>query len=396
MSTEHVAGSGAQVAPVPARDTLPGPGSGRPEASIAWAVATGVLGAGMLVMPPVVAGLAGTDSLSVWTAHILLGGAVSLLLALLVRGRTGPAPLAASTGVLLGRWAERLVDAVYALAFTAGQAAIAWFTAACALAAVEGTVRPPGTAGLLVALGVLGVALALALSPLRLSSTLLRRRPWVTGAVALACAALAWPLVSPDASTPLTLPGVRPEGALWLALAALFFAGVGWEAVTSAVPTTRTTAGRTAAGVGLGVVVVAVVYLGLAAVREAAAPEPLPVWARLSLGATVAVLLTSYCFTNIRTAARIAARLRPDGAGSSRMLVAAVGAVCCGFAVAGGREGAVPLLLLGPALGAFTAYTTGAVAALRHGGPLLRCGAAAVLLALMATAVQTLRVLLSG
>lgn len=398
MNTERLTGGGAQVAPPPAGAATRASGPGRPEAAVGSAVATGVLGAGMLVMPPVVAGVAGADSLGAWTAHIVLGGGVSLLLALLVRGRTEPASVAATSGVLLGPRAERLVDGVYALAFTAGQAAIAWFTATCVLAAVDGTVRPAGTAGVLVALGVLAVALALALSPLRPSPALLRLRPWATGALALVCAVVAWPSASPGASTPLTLPGTH-EGAFWVALAALFFAGVGWEAVTSAVPGARTTAARTAVGVGLGVAVVAAVYLGLAAVREAfdgAAPQPLPPWARLALGAAVTVLLTSYCFTNIRTAARLAARLRPETDGASRPLIAVVGAVCCGFAVAGAREGAVPLLLLGPALGACTAYATGSVAALRHGGPLLRCGAAVVLLALVATALQTIRVLLSG
>lgn len=41
----------------------------------------------MVVMPPVVAALAGGHSLLVWSAHILLGGSISLMLALLVRAR---------------------------------------------------------------------------------------------------------------------------------------------------------------------------------------------------------------------------------------------------------------------------------------------------------------------
>jgi amino acid efflux transporter len=403
MSAQHVAAGTVQAEPAqpaPAPEPSPGPATGRPTTTIATAVATGVLGAGMLVMPPVVAGMAGTDGLGAWSAHILIGGSVSLLLALLVRGRSLPAPLAVTVGDLVGPRAQRLVDVVYAVAFTAGQAAIAWFTATCVLAAVEGTVRPSGATGLLVALAVLVVALCLALSPLHPPAAVLRLRPWLTGATGLLCAAVAWPAAAPDASTPLTLPAVGPEDAFWVVLAALFFAGVGWETVTHAVPIARTTAGRTAAGVALGASAVAAVYLGLAAVRQvsggAAVPRPLPAWVHPALGAAVTVLLASYCFTNIRTAARIAARLRPGTDGASRPLIAVVGAVCCGFAVAGARTGAVPLLLLGPAAGAFTAYVTGSVAALRHGGRLLRCGASVVLLALVAAAVQTVRVLFSG
>jgi len=369
--------------------------------AIAGGVAREVLGAGMVIMPAVVADLTGDGSLRAWTVHILLGGTVSLLLALLVHGTGRSLSLAATVGATLGPRAAGLVNAVFAVAFTAGQAAIAWFAATCVLAAAQGTVQPPGRTGLLVALGVLATALALALGPLRLPASVLRARPWAAGVVALGCAACAWPAApGPDAHTPLVPSSLQPGGAFWLAVAALFFAGVGWEAVTSVVPDAPTTAGRTAAGVGVGVAVVAAVYLGLAAVRDVAdgagAPEPPVAWVRWTLAGAVLVVLTSYCLTNIRTAARIAAEVQPGVAGPRRPLVVAVGALCCGFAVIGVRDGCVPLLLLGPGVAAVTGYAAGAVAALRGGGPLLRCGAVLVLLALAATAVQTVRSLLPG
>lgn len=361
----------------------------------------------MLVMPPVVAALAGGDSLLVWSAHILLGGSVSLMLAMLVRARVRSTSLAGAVGALLGSWAERAVDGAFAIAFTAGQAAIAWFTATCLLTAVDGSLPSPGADGLLLALGLLTVAVLAALSPLVLPAAVLRLRLWAAGAVALACAAWGWPAAPAAGShTPFVPSGLSPDGALWLALAALFFAGVGWEAVTTVVPTAAAGPRRTATGVALGVASVAVVYLGLAAVHRLAAGAPAaqdPVSAPLRwvFAVATAAVLTSYIFTNVRTAARIAARLRPDGRGPSergpgKALIAAVGIACCAFACAGALDGAVPLLLLGPAAAALIGYALAAVAAVRRGGPLLRCAGALALLVLLGIAVLAVPFLLGG
>lgn len=373
----------------------PGPDTGgragrRPELEIAAKVSGGVLGAGMLVMPPVVAALAGRYSLPVWSAHILIGGSVSLVLATLVAARVRSSSLAGALGDLLGTWAERAVDGAFAIAFTAGQAAIAWFAGTCLLTAVGGALPRPGTDGLLLALGVLVVAVLAALSPLTLPAAVLRLRPWAAGTVALLCAAQGWPAVSAaDARTALAPPGLSPDGALWLALMALFFAGVGWEVVTTAVPVTGAGPRRTAAGVVLGAACVSAVYLGLAAVQRLATgtpatPDPGPAPLRWALAAATAVLLTSYCFTNVRTAARIASRLYPGGRSAggrpARAVIVAVGAACCAFAWIGARDGAVPLLLLGPAAAAVIGYALAATAAVRRGGPLQRCAGAVLLL----------------
>ncbi|MFE5793162.1 amino acid:polyamine antiporter [Streptomyces sp. NPDC056503] len=364
-------------------------------------MARGVLGAGMPVMPPVVAALAGADGLLVWTAHVLLGGSVALVLAALVRTRVGPTSLAGAVGALLGTGAERVVDGVFAVAFTAGQAAIAWFAATLLLTAADGAPPRAGTAGLPLALAVLVAAGAAALGPWTPPAAVLRWRLWLTGALALACAVWVWPgdLAAGAAGTPLApaapsglpgipgLPGLSGNGALWLALAALFFAGVGWESVTGAVPAAAAGPRRTAAGVLLGTAVVAAVYLGLAAV-QGRGPHPLaPAPLRWALAGATAAVLTSYVFTNIRTAARIAARLhpagrRPSGHLPARALVVAVAAACCAFAWAGARDGGVPLLLLGPAAAALVGYALGAAAAVRHGGPALRSAGALLLLVL--------------
>ncbi|ATE55464.1 amino acid:polyamine antiporter [Actinosynnema pretiosum] len=351
---------------------------------IAAHLSGGVLGAAMLVMPPVVAALTGGRAPLVWAAHVALGGAVALVLAELVRARVPPAALAGAVGALLGPWAARVVDGVFAVAFTAGQAAIAWFAATCLLAAPGGALPEPGVDVLLVALAVLVVAVLAALSPFPPPPSALRLRPWVTGALALACVVLGWPgAPQAGAHTPFAPTGLPPGGAVWLALAALFFAGVGWESVTSVVPAVAAGARRTAGGVALGVAAVAVVYVGLSAAPAATTAAEVPGPLRWALAVALLLVLTSYCFTNVRAAARITARLHPDWR-PGRVVVAVVGLACCAFACAGARDGAVPLLLLGPAAAALVGYALAAVAAVRRGGPALRCAGAALLLVLVA------------
>jgi len=407
MEPAGTAVSGAALAP-----RRPGTDPGdrtarRPELEIAAHVSSSVLGAGMVIMPPVVAALAGGHSLLVWSAHILLGGSISLMLAMSVRARVRSTSLAGAVGALLGSWAQRAVDGAFAIAFTAGQAAIAWFAATCLLTAANGSLPRPGADGLLLALGVLAVAVLAALSPFSLPAIVLRLRPWATGALALVCAASGW-LAAPavGSHTPLAPSGLSADGGQWLALAALFFAGVGWESVTAVVPVAAAGPRRTASGVALGVAAVAVVYLGLATVQRLAAgaqaaQDSVSAPLRWVFAGAMALVLTSYCFTNVRTAARIATRLRPgerclSERGPAKAVIAAVGTACCAFACAGARDGAVPLLLLGPAAAALTGYALAAAAAVRCGGPLLRCAGASVLLVLVGVAVLAVPSLSGG
>jgi amino acid efflux transporter len=360
----------------------------RPEREVTLALSRGVLGAGMLVMPPVVMRLASGYALLAWSYQLAVGAAVSLLLALWVRGEAVPLSLASAAARGLGERAGWVVNAVFAVAFTSGQAAIAWFAAASVTAGFGASrwVTPAVT------LGVILTALSAALSPLRVPAALLRARPWATGLTAAACAWCVWP--SGPGQSALNPAGLGLGAGFWLAVLTLFFAGVGWEAVTRAVPGRDLSPGRVTQGVGLGVAVIASVYLTLAALaglRPTAAPAS--GWAHAGLGVIAAILLTSYCFTNIRTASGIAARLNP-GWRPTRGLTLAVGALCLFFCLLGDRDGGVPFLLLGPAAAAVTGYTAGALAVLRQGSPPLRALAAVVLLALAAPVALGVRALL--
>jgi amino acid efflux transporter len=156
----------------------------------------------------------------------------------------------------------------------------------------------------------------------------------------------------------------------------------------------------------MGVASVAIVYLGLATVLRLAAGAPAaqdsvsgPL--RWVFAIATAAVLTSYCFTNVRTAARIATRLRPgepspSERGTAKAVIAVVGAACCAFACVGVWDGAVPLLLLGPAAAALIGYALAAAAAVRHGGLLLRCAGASVLLVLVGIPLFAVPALLGG
>lgn len=133
----------------------------RPVRGIAVSLAGNVLGAGMLLMPSVVEGTAGAASLRAWGVHLALGGAVTLLLAGIVAGACSNR-LSGTLSVLLGPWAGRLVDAVYTVAFTFGQAAIAWLAAVCVLSVFSPLPLAPDLSGAALASGVLLVGTLLA------------------------------------------------------------------------------------------------------------------------------------------------------------------------------------------------------------------------------------------
>lgn len=340
--------------PEPAVGVTPAVGTGH---DVTTTVVRGVLGAGMLVVPPVVLALAGGADLLVWVAHLVLGTAVCVLLARLgAHGRWAPAPVSVVLGAALGPGARRAVDGCFAVAFAAGQAAIAWFVVT---ALPEAGGPGGGPDGRWLAAGLLVLAAAAALAPVRLPDAVLRARRVVAGGLAAACGVCGWP----GDAVAFVPAGTTTTAAVWLAFAATLFAGVGWEAVTEArTGADDASARRTTSAVLRAAAVVAAVYLGLALLTRwspasgVAADVPL---VRPLLGAAVALVLVSYVMTNLRAAARIAARLvrGPDDPPTTpRGLVVAVAALACALVVAADRPGAVPLLLLGPAAAAAVTY----------------------------------------
>ncbi|MDQ0425384.1 MULTISPECIES: hypothetical protein [Cellulomonas] len=363
--------------------------SGDDVRTVARHVVGGVLGAGVLVVPPVVATLAGGADLLLWAGHVLLGGTVGVLLGVHA-ARTGrrPLPVSAVVGATWGEGARRCVDVTYAVAFAAGQAAIVWFAVVGVRAAVPVSSGPfPAVAPL----ALLAAAAAVAASPVRVPLALLRVRPWVAGALAAAWGAIGWP--DPGAGGAFAPDGVTGAGALWLAGAALLFAGIGWEGVTRAGGPAGPPARDTARGVVVAAVAVGAVYLALAAVGRTrplvGTGADLPA-VHAAVAAASALVLASYVVTNLRTAASIAARVRAvptAGRGPARGLVLAVAALSGVLVVLGDRDGAVPLLLLGPAAAATLAYALAAAAATRDGGRAARwAGGAVVVLLVTATA----------
>lgn len=345
-------------------------GAGGPRAvwSVAASLSGSVLGAGMLLMPSVVRGVAGPFSLWAWVAHLALGTSVALLLARTVATRR-PERLSDALSGLLRPSAGRLVDIVYAVAFTFGQAAIAWFAAVCVLAVFPVPLPARGAVGALLACGVLVVALSLASVGPAPGAGMSRARRWLTGLVALGCAFTALP--ESGAASGVLVLDVPSFSGFWLALAALFFAGVGWESVTESVPAQRRAPRRAAVGVLLGAGIVTVVHLTLAAVSQYAAvpwsDDGAPDVVRYTLAVLVLVLAVSYCSTNIRTAAAITSRALSTENSPAAVPVWPVGLVCMAWVWPAAREGGIVLLLLGPAAGAWTAYMVSAVAVARQG-----------------------------
>ncbi|WP_017607097.1 APC family permease [Nocardiopsis xinjiangensis] len=361
--------------------------------TVAVSLSGSVLGAGMLLMPSVVWGNTGPASFWAWGTHLVLGTWIALLLAVVVIDRP-PDRLSGTVSGLLHPSAGRLVDTVYAAAFTFGQAAIAWFAALCVLPVLVPFRASHAALGATLACGVLVAASLLAVRGPAFGSRAARARRWLTGLVALGCAfALVPAAEDPDVLT----ADVSASSGFWLTLAALFFAGVGWESVTVSVPEQARRGRRAVAGVLLGSVIVASVYSGLAAVHHYAADTSpfggVPDAVRYTLAVLVLLLSISYCATNIRTAAAIASRALSTERAPASVPVWLVGLVCLLWVWPAAREGGVVFLLLGPAAGAWTAYTVAAVAIARGGTARYRflgSGLVVVLLVIMAGTLHAL------
>jgi amino acid efflux transporter len=346
-------------------------------------LASSILGAGLLLAPPVVAGLAGPAAPAAWLIHLGLGAAFSMALGLHAQARGRPTSIAELTGAALGGWGERAVLASYFGGFTVGQAAIA--LAAGHFAAVGfGWSQPAAAAAagcVLLAVATLGAA-----AGIQLDDRARRCRLAATAALAgYGCARPEW-----FAAVHLLPDGVRRwfTGAVFVA----FFAGVGWESSARIGPSV---AGRRRliGAVLLGAALVGCAYLGLALllqVRSAGAvglPDGL---LDRALALAAAATLALYCMTNLTAAAGLARALRARstagtaGPGRVGRTVPPVGAASIGLVVLAAIIGWSPgQLLIGPCLATCTGYLLAGVATARAGAGVSRVAAGLVAAALI-------------
>lgn len=325
------------------------------------ALAGNVLGAGMLVVPPIAAGLAGVLAPAAWVIHLLLGAVFSAALGSLALARpAAPASIVGLTGAVLGRRAGTALVAVYLCGFVVGQAALATvagrFAALCSDAMRS-------AAALALAVLVIAAATAGCLGGVTLGPGARRIRLLVT--LVLAVYGCARPDLFQAAGL---VPGTHwPAAALFL----LLFAGVGWEG-SARLASRAGTQRCLMATVGLGAAMVATVFLGLVlllGVPGSHGPAALNGPDRIAAGCAVPLLLC-YCLTNVAAAAQFARTLGMRG---DRTATASVGTGCLMVLLGGAAIGLGPAgLLAGPASATLTGYLLACAACLRGGSAATR------------------------
>jgi amino acid efflux transporter len=335
-------------------------------------LAEGVLGAGLLLLPPVVAGVAGSAAPAAWGVQLLIGASVAAALGSLAAYRRRPGSLPELLADVLGPAARRALVAVYLVGFTVGQAALALAAGRLLLAALD--VRPAGAAPVLVGVGVLALGAAGA------------RLPWGTGArrarlavvLAVALVGCARPELFGAAGL-LDLPGGdRAAVAVFL----LFFASVGWESAgRSPGP------GRVLPATAVALLAVGLVQLSLALLLDtrAATAGTDPGWSLRVVAAAGSVTLTAFVATNLAAASRFATELGAPGGGRT-VLGPAVAAACALVAAAAAGWGLTALLLV-PSAATCTGYLLGCLAVARGGSKKYQWSAAALAALLILVAI---------
>ncbi len=315
-------------------------------------LALAVLGAGMILSPPVTAGLAGGQGLLAFLEHLAVGGTFSLAVGMLGRRRGQVSGLAD----LAGTRVSRLVTGLYLAGFISGQAAIA-LTSGWLIG--FGLQTGSELVAVIFGIGVVAVVVLANLAGLRLPGRARNWRVLITFLFAVAlCSDHNLLRVSE------MLPAVHGRE-LWAAAFLLLFAGVGWE--RSAVLASSAGSGRSlAAAVVFGWTLAGSGYLvlwGIVATAGRTGSVPWPAgWSRV-LALLTAVLLASFCMTNVDAAggflARLVSTLRWPGPARRPATVIAVGAaVCLVLACALAGNWHAYQLLAGPAAAALLIYLT--------------------------------------
>ncbi|MCF2570926.1 APC family permease [Brevibacterium sp. UCMA 11754] len=216
-----------------------------------------ILGAGVLVLPGQIASSAGPASLLSWVLACAIGAMLALLFVSLARRLPGAGGIATYVGQAYGATAGGLAGWMYFSAGAIGQivvpltggyyvaeafslsSAFAYLTAAGILAVAVGA----NLVGAKVSTGArLGLALTVALA---LLTTII----------------VAIPRMDSDRLTPFAPHGLPPIGS---GVIVLFFAFAGWEAVAHLVGEFRDPRRDVPRAVGITIVIVTVLYLGIA------------------------------------------------------------------------------------------------------------------------------------
>lgn len=328
------------------------------------ALATGVLGVGLILSAPITAGLAGDLGWLAWLTHLVIGGLFSFTAGLLALSRGPVTGLADLVGSAWGSTGSRTVTALYLAGFIVGQAAIALtagrligYTLGLAGASALSDDVAVGSAAAVVA-----IAAGVNIGRYRLPESV---RKWRVPAALMVGLAL-----SADPATlrgSLMLPAIG-GAAFWPAVFLLLFAGVGWEKSA-----TLANSLRSARALGLAILVgwsiISAGYLLVGAVAETVGRGSQYSWSpdmsRMVAG-LAAVLLTSFCVTNIEAAAgflsKIASRVaRPVGTGAVALAVGVT--LACARAVGWQSY----QLLTGPAAATLAIYLITLCSGLRSG-----------------------------
>lgn len=351
-------------------DTRAGPAPSTRASAVrpAWqgglAIALAVLGAGLILSPPITVGLAGRQGWLAFLAHLVLGGTFCFAVGVLGRIRgpvSGLAELAGKAGwPAFGRvGAARVVTSLYLGGFIAGQAAIA-LTAGWLIGYVlNGSGRSAASNLMAVGSGVGVIVFAVAVNAAGRSVPRSARNWRILVAFLLAVALCSDPGLLRASEM---LPVIRgPE--FWTATFLLLFAGVGWErsaALASSVGSDR----AMARAVLSGWVIVAAAYLVLCVIAEISRGAGQGVWPSAmsrSLALLAAALLASFCVTNVEAASGFLVTLapvagKPDRLSRPAAAVAVGTAVSLVLACALGAGWHAYQLLAGPAVATLLIY----------------------------------------
>ena len=217
-----------------------------------------ILGAGVLVLPGQVASAAGPASLLSWVFACAIGATLALLFVSLARRLPGAGGIATYVGQAYGSTAGGLAGWMYFSAGAIGQTVVpltGGYYVAAAFSLNSGWAY-------LTAAGILAVAVGANLVGAKVSTGAQLGLALTVALALLMTIIVAIPRMDSDRLTPFAPHGLPPIGS---GVIVLFFAFAGWEAVAHLVGEFRRPNRDVPRAVGITIVIVTVLYLGIAA-----------------------------------------------------------------------------------------------------------------------------------